>query len=61
MSVTEAYLNRFYEDLLRDQIELLRVMKSEPNKDINKQIKTITDLMTLVIKYRDLKEKTSFL
>jgi len=59
--VTEAYLNRFYEDLLRDQIELLRVMKSEPNKDINKQIKTITDLMTLVIKYRDLKEKTSFL
>jgi len=61
MSVTEAYLNRFYEDLLRDQIELLRVMKDKPDKDINKQIKTITDLMSLVIKYRDLKQKTSFL
>ena len=61
MSITEAYLNRFYEDLMRDQIDLLRTLSSKPDKDITRHVKLLTELMTLVIKLRDFRQKITFL
>jgi len=60
--ITEAYLNRIYEDLLREQTATLNKMKKgsteikDFSKEITKEITLITDLMNRIIKFRTYRE-----
>lgn len=56
--ITEAYLNRIYEDLLREQTVCLNRMKKGSNeikdysKDAAKELQLIADLMNRIIRFR---------
>jgi hypothetical protein len=56
--ITEVYLNRIYEDLLREQTACLNRMKKgsteikDYSKDAAKELQLIADLMNRIIKFR---------
>lgn len=60
--ITEAYLNRIYEDLLREQTACLNRMKKgsteikDYSKDSAKELQLIADLMNRIIKFRSYRE-----
>lgn len=60
--ITEAYLNRIYEDLLREQTATLNKMKKgsteikDFSKETSKEIQLLTDLMNRIIKFRTYRE-----
>jgi len=60
--ISEAYLNRIYEDLLREQTSVLNKMKKgsteikDFSKETSKEIQLLTDLMNRVIKFRTYRE-----
>ena len=61
--ITEQYLNRFYEDLHREQMTLMNSMKSttekENEKSITKQITQINQLMLGTLRLRNLRKQLS--
>jgi len=61
--ITEQYLNRFYEDLHREQMSLMNSMKSttekENEKSITKQITQINQLMLGTLRLRNLRKQLS--
>jgi len=61
--ITEQYLNRFYEDLHREQMTLMNSMKSttekENEKSITKQITQINQLMLGSLRLRNLRKQLS--
>ena len=61
--ITEQYLNRFYEDLHREQMTLMNSMKSttekENEKSITKQITQINQLMLGSLRLRNLRKELS--
>ena len=61
--ITEQYLNRFYEDLHREQMTLMNSMKSttekENEKSITKQITQINQLMLGCLRLRNLRKQLS--
>jgi len=60
--ITEKYLNRIYEDLLREQTAVLNKMKQggteikDFSKERSKEIQLISDLMTRIVKFRTYRE-----
>jgi len=60
--ITEAYLNRIYEDLLREQTSVLNKMKKgsteikDFTKETSKEMSLLTDLMNRIIKFRTYRE-----
>ncbi len=61
--ITEQYLNKFYEDLHKDQLSLMNSIKSSgdsddksKDKDITKQISLINGLMMGALRLRNMKK-----
>ena len=62
-NITEAYLNRLYEDLLKEQMMILAIMKKGSNLEIKdmdknktKEIHLLNDLMLRILKFRTFKQ-----
>jgi hypothetical protein len=62
--LTEQYLDKLYDDLLKEQMRLLTEMKNckdpehlDKEPDIQKQLSLLTTLMTLALRFRNLKKK----
>ena len=58
--VDEKYINRIYDDLLREQMELMRKMKTsdkELDKNSAKKIQMMNDIMIRLIKFREFRKK----
>lgn len=62
--VDDKYLSRVYEDLWKDQMNILSKMKNGSNLEIKdldknkaKEIQMITDLMTRIVKFRTFREQ----
>jgi hypothetical protein len=60
----ERYINRVYEDMMKEQMDVLRRMKTGGNSEIKgldrdqaKYIKMLNELMGKLILFRDFKEK----
>lgn len=60
----ERYINRVYEDMMKEQMDVLRKMKTGGNSEIKgldrdqaKYIKMLNELMGKLILFRDFKEK----
>lgn len=60
----ERYINRVYEDCMKEQMDMLRRMKTGGNSEIKgldrdnaKYVKMLNDLMAKLILFRDFKEK----
>ncbi len=62
--ITEQYLNRFYEDLQKEQMTLMNDMKlgcdSEKERDITKQISLINTLLINSLRLRNVRQKKIF-
>jgi len=62
--ITEQYLNRFYEDLQKEQMTLMNEMKlgcdSAKEKDITKQISLINTLLINSLRLRNVRQKKIF-
>lgn len=63
--ITEQYLNKFYEDLHKEQLSLMNSIKSSgdsddksKDKDITKQISLINGLMMGALRLRNVKKAT---
>jgi len=60
--ITEAFLNRLYEDLLREQTSVLNKMKKgsteikDFSKETSKEMSMLTNLMNQVIRFRTYRE-----
>jgi hypothetical protein len=61
--ITEQYLNKFYEDLHKEQLSLMNSIKSSgdsddksKDKDITKQISLINGLMMGALRLRNVKK-----
>ena len=60
--INEKYLNRLYEDLLREQTTILNKMKQGGNeikdfsKERAKELSLLSDLMTRIVKFRSYRE-----
>jgi hypothetical protein len=60
--ITEAFLNRLYEDLLREQTAVLNKMKKgsteikDFSKETSKEMSMLTNLMNQVIRFRTYRE-----
>jgi hypothetical protein len=63
-TITEQYLNRFYEDLQKEQMRLLNDIKTgvEPQKEkeISKQITLINNLLINCLRLRNVRQKKIF-
>ena len=60
----ERYINRVYEDMMKEQMDVLRKMKTGGNSEIKgldrdqaKYIKMLNEMMGKLILFRDFKEK----
>ena len=60
----ERYINRVFEDMMKEQMDVLRRMKTGGNSEIKgldrdhaKYIKMLNELMGKLILFRDFKEK----
>lgn len=60
----ERYINRIYEDMMKEQMDVLRRMKTGGNSEIKgldrdqaKYIKMLNEMMGKLILFRDFKEK----
>jgi hypothetical protein len=62
--ITEQYLNRFYEDLQKEQMTLMNEMKlgcdAEKERDITKQISLINTLLINSLRLRNVRQKKIF-
>jgi hypothetical protein len=62
--ITEQYLNRFYEDLQKEQMTLMNEMKlgcdATKEKDITKQISLINTLLINSLRLRNVRQKKIF-
>jgi hypothetical protein len=63
--ITEQYLNKFYEDLHKEQLSLMNSIKSSgdsddksKDKDITKQISLINGLMMGALRLQNVKKAT---
>ena len=60
--INEKYLNRLYEDLLREQTTILNKMKQggteikDFSKERAKELSLLSDLMSRVVKFRTYRE-----
>jgi hypothetical protein len=63
-TITEQYLNRFYEDCQKEQMRLLNDIKTgvEPQKEkeISKQITLINSLLINCLRLRNVRQKKIF-
>jgi hypothetical protein len=59
-SITEQYLNKLYEDLQKEQMNLMNDMNSgvglEKEKDLTKQMTQLNSLLINVLRYRNLRK-----
>jgi hypothetical protein len=60
----ERYINRIYEDMMKEQMDMLRRMKTGGNSEIKgldrdnaKYVKMLNELMGKLILFRDFREK----
>ena len=61
--ITEQYLNRFYEDLHREQMTLMNTLKTslenEKEKSVTKQIAQINQLMLGCLRLKNTRKQLS--